>query len=226
MNEGRRSVGAVRDQASLCYAVARPPLHIITLLILPLPWERRAPARQKPPLQRKSMRHSRRSIRLRGYDYSQAGAYFVTVCARNRECLFGDVVDGQMVLDDSGRTVMNIWLNTPELRPNVALDEFVVMPTHIHGIVVISERGRGVLQYAPTGPRSPSQTIGAILRGFKSVTTKQINELRNTPGAKVWQRNYYEHIIRNDEELNRIREYIICNPARWDSDPENPNARI
>jgi len=128
-----------------------------------------------------------------------------------------------MVLDDSGRTVMNVWLNTPELRPNVALDKFVVMPTHIHGIVIISERGRGVLQYAPTGPRSPSQTIGAILRGFKSATTKQINELRNTPGAKVLQRNYYEHIIRNDEELNRAREYIANNPAQWETDRENPN---
>ncbi|MBI4776817.1 MAG: transposase [Deltaproteobacteria bacterium] len=172
------------------------------------------------------MRHNRRSIRLSGYDYSRAGLYFVTICAWNRECLFGHVVNGQMVLDDSGRTVMSQWLNTPVLRPNAALDEFIVMPNRVHGIVVILKRGRGVLQYAPTGPRSPSQTIGAVLRGFKSATTKQINESRNTPGGRVWQRNYYEHIIRNDDELNRIREYIVDNPAQWETDRENPNVVV
>ena len=179
-------------------------------------------------------RHHRRSIRIRGYDYSQAGAYFVTLCTCNRECLLGNVVDGQMVLNDAGRIVVNVWIKTPELRPNVILDTFVVMPNHFHGIMVIIEpggdvlRGRGVLQYAPTNQsgisqlRSPSQTIGAIIRGFKSAATKRINELRHTPGAPVWQRNYYEHIIRDEAVLNRIRQYITENPARWDEDTENP----
>ena len=179
-------------------------------------------------------RPNRRSIRLRGYDYTSAGAYFVTICVQNRECLFGDVVDGQMVLNDYGRIVEGKWGNTPKLRTNVELDEFIVMPNHFHGIVVIAEPGRGVLHYAPANGqpthtntskfRSPTQTIGAIIRGFKSTVTKHINELRNTPGAKIWQRNYYEHIIRHDDEFSRIREYITVNPARWEMDRENLNA--
>ena len=211
--------------------------------------------------------HHRRSIRLQGYDYSQPGAYFLTLCTENRECLFGDVVDGVMVLNEVGQIVEDAWLDTPALRPNVELDAFVVMPNHFHAIAVIVEvgqtpaidgtdagntdagrggwAGRGVLQYAPTPPapgrpipaqaatprafRSPSQTIGAIVRGFKGVTTKQINPLRfggvsqyAPTNAPVWQRNYYEHIIRNERELNRIREYIEQNPARWATDEENP----
>jgi putative transposase len=190
-----------------------------------------------------SPRRSRRSIRLQRYDYTRGGAYFVTICTQNRECLFGNVVNGQMVLNDAGRIVVNVWINTPELRPNVKLDEFVVMPNHFHGIVVIVEPCRGVLhykdiwhggvwQYAPTEGqpdqsntskmRSPSQTLGAIIRGFKSAATKRINESRDTP-VKIWQRNYYEHIIRHDDEFNRIREYISVNPARWETDRENPS---
>jgi len=97
------------------------------------------------------------------------------------------------------------------------------MPNHLHGIIMINS-GRGVLQYAPTESpfRSPSQTIGAIIRGFKSATTKKINKYTNTPGKPVWQRNYYDRIIRDEDELNRIREYIIFNPAKWEGDKENP----
>jgi len=196
------------------------------------------------------MNRCRRSIRLREYDYSRTGAYFVTVCTQNRECLFGKIVDEQMVLNNVGRVVVSCWENTPNMRPNVELDEFILMPNHIHAIVVITKSiGRGVLQYAPTthAPttqhtptiqriptnqqstqltmptlRSPSQTIGAIIRGFKSTVTTCINKYRKTPGIKIWQRNYYERIIRNDDELNRIREYIVNNPAQWESDQENP----
>ena len=171
--------------------------------------------------------HHRRSIRLRGYDYSRAGAYFVTICIQNRECLFGEILDGKMLLNGAGRIVAGEWNHTTALRTNVELDEFVIMPNHIHGVVVIveSRRGvlqcKGVLQYAPTTPsrlQSPSQTIGAIVRGFKSAVTKRINELRETPGAKLWQRNYWEHIVRNESELNRIRAYIQNNPAQWEFD--------
>ncbi|MBI4773636.1 MAG: transposase [Deltaproteobacteria bacterium] len=164
----------------------------------------------------------RRSLRLPGYDYSQAGAYCVTVCGHERALLFGDVLNKQMVLNDSGRMVAECWNDIPIQFSHVELDEFVVMPNHIHGIVLIRGRGRGVLQYAPTGPRSLSQTIGAILRGFKSVATSRVNESGNTPGAKLWQRDYYEHIIRNDEELNRVRESINDNPAEGEFDRENP----
>ncbi|MEW5702245.1 MAG: transposase [Candidatus Zixiibacteriota bacterium] len=164
----------------------------------------------------------RRSVRLREYDYSQSGAYFVTICTQDRRCLFGEIVDGTMRLNDTGRIVEDEWLHTPTLRPQVAPDTFVVMPNHFHAIVFITDR-RGVLQYAPT-PRlaSPSQTIGAIVRGFKGATTKRINAFRGTPGQPVWQRNYYEHVIRNDDDLHATREYVLNNRLAWALDRENP----
>lgn len=178
-------------------------------------------------------KHHRRSVRLKGYDYSNPGAYFVTACAWNRECIFGEIIDGKLKLHELGKVVHREWMRTGDIRQNTELDEFIVMPNHFHGILVInncmnvSRRGvlrRGVLQYAPTnaGLRSPSQTIGAIIRGFKSAVTKSINLLRNTPGIPVWQRNYFEHIIRDEKELFRIRKYIHLNPVQWDIDEENP----
>jgi len=171
------------------------------------------------------VRH-RRSIRLKGHDYSKTGAYFVTVCTQNRECLFGEVIEGQMRLNEIGRIVEDQWRNTTQLRPQIGLDAYIVMPNHFHGIVFIIGNRRGVLQYAPTRDRqsfrSPSQTIGAIIRGFKSATAKEINTSRRTPGLPVWQRNYHEHIIRDENELNRVREYIALNPAGWAEDEENP----
>ncbi|MEP9410249.1 MAG: transposase [Candidatus Brocadia sp.] len=172
--------------------------------------------------------HHRHSIRLRDYDYSQSGAYFVTICSWNRKCLFGEIVNGNMLLNEFGQIVKNEWQHTGIIRLNVELDVFVIMPNHMHGILIIvddNNNRRGVLQYAPTiksSFKSPSKTIGAIIRGFKSSTTKQINQFRNTPGIPVWQRNYYEHIIRNDKELTRTREYIINNPLQWQSDENNP----
>ncbi|HOV61199.1 MAG TPA: transposase [Candidatus Hydrogenedentes bacterium] len=198
--------------------------------------------------------HHRRSIRLQGYDYTQPGAYFITICTANRKCLFGKVVDCQMRLNETGRIVRDEWLQTAALRPGVVLDAFVVMPNHVHGIIVLID-GRGTLQRAPTStPYAPTSTpcaptstpcvptstpcaptverfgnpisdsIPTIVRLFKSVTTKRINILRGTPGMPVWQRNYYEHIIRNNESLNRVRQYIADNPERWAYDRENPDA--
>jgi len=224
--------------------------------------------------------HHRRSIRLKGYDYSQAGAYFITICCKDRQCLFGHVADGQMVLNDAGNIAYNEWMKTPELRPIVELDVFVIMPNHMHGIVVINDVGRGVShtphnndttqnpitdggisgggkgvlhtpynenvdtpQYVSgddivsdvcntphdqnTSPdkrgvcntplRSPSQTIGAIVRGYKSSVTKQINVFRDCR-MMVWQRNYHEHIIRNEKSYQTISDYIINNPAKWNDD--------
>jgi len=170
--------------------------------------------------------HHRRSIRLKEYDYAQAGMYFVTVCAQNRECLFGEVIDEEMRLNGVGQIVEAQWQKTASLRPQIKLDAYVVMPNHFHGIIFILNNRRGVLQYAPTRDRqsfrSPSQTVGAIIRGFKSAAAKEINLSRGTPGLPVWQRNYHEHIIRDENELNRIREYIVLNPARWKDDEENP----
>jgi putative transposase len=211
-------------------------------------------------------KHHRRSIRLRGYDYSSEGAYFVTICTHDRACLFGQVVEGEMVLNEIGKIAEQEWLNTPEKRPNVVLDEFIVMPNHVHGIIIIdnsvgayrntprqddpsprqddpsprqddpsprqddpsprqddpSPRQDGRTSESQAPFRSPSGTLGAIVRGFKSASTKQINIYRNTPGIPVWQRNYYEHIIRNADAHNRIRAYIVNNPRRWPQDEENP----
>jgi REP element-mobilizing transposase RayT len=167
--------------------------------------------------------HHRRSIRLKGYDYSQAGAYFVTICTQNRECLFGDVLNGEMVLNDAGKIVADEWMRTGEIRDEIELDEWVVMPNHFHGIVMIRRGDRPV---APTLPGPRPKSIGSLMSGFKSAVTKRINDIRNSPGAKIWQRNYYEHIICNENELNSIREYIVNNPLKWEFDRENPDVSI
>jgi len=140
--------------------------------------------------------HHRRSIRLREYDYSWAGWYYVTVCAHKIECVFGEVVEDQMQLSRVGKIIEAEWLRTPGIRPGVELDDYVIMPNHLHGIVIIGDTRRGVSQYAPTenttsskALRSPSQNLGAIIRGFKSATTKRINLSHGTPGNPVWQRN-------------------------------------
>lgn len=169
--------------------------------------------------------HHRHSIRLKGFDYSQAGAYFITICTWQRECLFGDIVDGVMTLNEWGQVVLDEWNRTPELRTQVSLDVAVIMPNHFHSIITVDSNTVGAYCNTPppnTSLRSPSQTIGAIVRGFKSTVTKQINIIRQNPGSPVWQRNYYERVIRNDAELDRAREYIINNPLKWELDKENP----
>ncbi|WP_169239716.1 transposase [Candidatus Roseilinea sp. NK_OTU-006] len=166
-------------------------------------------------------KHHRRSIRLKGYDYSQAGAYFVNIVTQARACLFGDVVAGEMRLNDFGQVVHGVWNNLPNHYAGVELDAFVVMPNHVHGIVVIVGAG---FKPAPTTTTAPTQHgLPEIIRGFKTFSARRINELRGTPGVPVWQRNYYEHIIRDDESLNRIREYIANNPSQWAADRENPD---
>jgi putative transposase len=182
-------------------------------------------------------KHHRRSVRLSGYDYSQNGAYFVTVCTNNRKCLFGEIKDGKMYLNDAGKIVCQCWDEIPMHFPHVDRDVFVVMPNHIHGIVVIDGRGKacdgGTINCRGTACRAPtverfaqpiSGSIPTVMRSFKSAVTKRINELKHTPGEGLWQRNYYEHIIRNESEWNRIRQYIVDNPAQWDMDRENPHA--
>jgi putative transposase len=277
-------------------------------------------------------KHHRRSIRLKGYDYTQPGAYFITICTHGRECLFGEIIDGEMHLNEAGQIVVQTWQDLPNHVPNVQLDAFVVMPNHVHGIIIITDHAEGIgaglkparttmgpdsaadsgstagpgsvgagsvgagsvgagsvgagSEPAPTtttapgsaagfGPTTGSGPVGAgptmgsgptaapgsttgsdpvgagsepaptepaptepaptepaptrssyglpeIVRQFKTFSARRINELRGTPGTPVWQRNYYEHIIRNESSLNRIRQYIAENPARWDADQENP----
>ena len=261
-------------------------------------------------------KHHRRSIRLKGYDYTQPGAYFITICTHSRACLFGEIIDGEMHLNEAGQIVVQTWQDLPNHISNVQLDAFVVMPNHVHGIIIITDRagvvgtgsepartmmgsgsavdsdstpgpgsaadsgstagpgsvGAGSVgagsEPAPTtttgpgptagpgsvagsgpttGPGSVAVVVGSgsvgsgsvgagsepaptrssyglpeIVRQFKTFSARRINELRGTPGTPVWQRNYYEHIIRDEFSLSRIRQYIAENPARWDADWEHP----
>ena len=205
--------------------------------------------------------HHRGSIRLKGYDYSQAGLYFITICTQNRECILGKIIDdcrGTMhrALNEYGRIAEREWIKTSEMRHSVHLDVFVIMPNHIHGIIQINKiddcRGtmrrarmptmyraptptmrcarmptmhptmrKGTMHRAPTAEqfgKPTSNTIPTIIRGYKSSVTKQINILRNKPGVPVWQRNYYEHIIRDEKSYYKILEYIKTNPLKWHDD--------
>ena len=176
-------------------------------------------------IHRRRPEHRHQLRRLRGYDYSRAGAYFITACTHGRANLFGKIVRHEMRLNIYGRMVQEVWNGLPGHYPHVALDAFVIMPNHIHGIVILSV-GAG-LKPAPTPkPAStPRHGLPEIVRAFKTFSAQQINRLRHTPGIPVWQRNYYEHIIRNNAALNRIRQYVKANPAHWEKDRENPTRK-
>lgn len=188
-------------------------------------------------------RHHRRSIRLQGYDYSLPGAYFVTLVTRGRELLFGKIAAGEMIPSQFGRLVERAWLDLPRHYPQVTLDVFCLMPNHMHGIIVlVDSMGRGGSARAGQGYREhwidagdeaimrevtrPLENeltrhgIPEIVRALKSYSSRRINHARNTPGKSVWQRNYYEHIVRNERELEAIRAYILGNPLNWEDDPE------
>lgn len=193
----------------------------------------------------------RRSIRLQGYDYSRAGAYFITICAQNRKCLFGKFVNGKMGLNNAGMMVQAVWDEIPAHYPGIDIDAFIVMPNHIHGIVVIvrtatrdhPDDGNGQNNGQAQGPapttapdvrhddgkkRTAGLSLPDVVHRFKTMTTKQYAhgvKQNHWPrfSGKLWQRNYYERIILDENELNRIRQYIMDNPARWDIDRENPD---
>ena len=163
----------------------------------------------------------RHSLRIKDYDYTQSGAYFITVCTYNRECILGSINHSEVILTNYGQFVREEWLRTTSFRNGVTLDIFIVMPNHFHGIIIIDDLG--TRHRAPTTEqfgKPTSNSIPAIIRGFKSAVTNQINSHRHTSGFPVWQRNYYEHVIRNDNELNAIREYIQYNPENWEKDEE------
>jgi len=172
--------------------------------------------------------HQRRSIRLKNYDYTQPGAYFVTIVTYQRECLFGEVIEGEIVLNAFGKASRDEWFRTAVLRTNVRVfpDEMIAMPNHIHGIIWIidSDQGRGAASLRPYyTPHVVPDSLGAIVRAFKSAVTYRINGMRDTRKAKVWQRNYYEHIIRNEGELINIWNYIDTNPLNWQEDQLYPS---
>jgi putative transposase len=223
--------------------------------------------------------HHRRSIRLKAFDYTSAGAYFITICTQDRACLFGDVADGQVRLNAAGRMVGAVWSELPGHYPGVEVDAFIVVPTHVHGIIVLVGAGpracpddagpracpdqadarrqtgqpQGVAPTIAPGPRAcpnqvaspnaigdrpprpgqprgvaPTMSLADVVHRFKTLTTK-----RYTAGVhqsqwpafagRLWQRNYFEHIVRDAADLDRIRQYIEDNPARWAEDPDNPN---
>lgn len=172
--------------------------------------------------------HHRKSIRLQGYDYSQAGLYFITVCTHNRVPLFGEIVDGEMQFNELGIVVDEEWRKTEYIRSHIVLHEFVIMPNHVHGIIQLvgahcmRPNGTHPHEYADSdgqpGRVQRAPTLGDVVRGFKSSVTKRLNALSGTSGQRFWQRNYYEHIIRDEDAYLKIAEYIQTNPRCWDTD--------
>ena len=185
--------------------------------------------------------HHRKSIRLKGYDYSQAGLYFITICCQDRECRFGKIENDKMILNNWGKIADECWLEIPKHFPNVILHEYIVMPNHVHGIIelVNDDNVVGVENFHPLQHHNESQrnefqkmiprSIGSIVKGFKIGVTKwfRINEdvslgdgnfQPQQSQRKLWQRNYYEHIIRNEQSYQTISDYIINNPVKWKGD--------
>lgn len=165
-----------------------------------------------------SANRRRISLRLRDYNYSQPGAYFITLCIQDRKCLLGNIVGNAMHLNESGHVISEAWQWLPQQYPYVSLDSFVVMPNHVHGVLVIGNP-EGGSRTAPTKVKP----LGGLIAAFKTISAKSVNAQRGMPGAELWQRNYYEHVIRNETDLQRIREYIQNNPAQWALDEENPD---
>jgi len=162
----------------------------------------------------------RRSIRLRNYDYSAVGGYFVTICTYQWECLFGEVMAGEMRVNNAGDCVKTVWDSLPIRYPGIEMDTFIVMPNHIHGIILINHPV-GAIHELPLQKRR-NMLLPMVIGYLKMNSAKRINQYRNNPGAPVWQRNYYERVIRNDRELHNIRQYIADNPLRWADDENHP----
>jgi REP element-mobilizing transposase RayT len=210
-------------------------------------WKIIMPGQPSPP--------RRRHARLKEYDYRQTGAYFVTICSYQRACIFGKIISGNMHINDFGQIVLSCWQQIPIHFSNTVMDAFVVMPNHIHGIILITNYPAGPCQASleeqiinpdpvgarhasplqrqqpinPVGPRQASPawrhpSLGHLVGAFKSASTRQIRNCVGLADFAVWQRNYYEHIIRNDKSLTRIREYIFNNPLSWHLDRENQEA--
>ena len=190
--------------------------------------------------------HHRRSIHLKGYDYNRPGAYFVTMVTYQREDLFGEIVNCETRLNWTGKLVKREWERLPHRFPHIQLDEFIVMPNHIHGLILIIDPGRGtaannedkdikITHRAPAANHAPANRLPAnqeqfgkpvpgsiptIIRSFKSAVSLRVNRSRFSLSAPVWQRNYFERVVRDQSELDRIRAYILQNPTQWADDRE------
>ena len=182
--------------------------------------------------------HRRHSLRLKGYDYTHVGAYFVTIVTQGRSCLFGEIVGKEMQLNEAGDMACGIWKALPQRFPSIEIDLFVVMPNHLHGIIVINQPKRAITRVVPTetrdgetaAPIKDQFALGEIIGAYKSLTT--VEYVRGVKTMKwlafdrrLWQRNYYEHIVRHDESFRDLQQYILDNPAQWAFDKENPLAK-
>ncbi len=172
-------------------------------------------------------KHHRRSIRLKNYDYSQSGAYFITICTQNRKCLLGNIVRDEMMANELGKMAEFTWYDLPNHNKDIMLDAFVVMPNHVHGIIFITDTvGAGSKPALPVHSKPAQEAVpkghglSEIIRQLKTFSAKRINQHRQTPNNPIWQRNYYEHIIRDEFELQKTREYIINNPLNWRTDED------
>ncbi|MDD5088043.1 MAG: transposase [bacterium] len=180
---------------------------------------------------------SYKTVRLPHFDYNETGAYFLTTVTANRECLFGRIEDGAMIANAFGQIVIEEWLRSATIRSEIRLDMFTLMPNHFHGIVFITDDLKAHIHAAPrqdfgeahihaalrsSRKRTP-RSISTLMGGFKGAVTARINTLRNTPAAPVWQPKFHDHVIRDEHDLNDIREYIQNNPLKWDLDRENPD---
>jgi putative transposase len=182
----------------------------------------------------------RKSIRLQGYDYSQEGVYFVTLVTKHREPLFGEIINGEMSLNEFGEIVKFTWHDLLNHNPNIDLDEFIIMPNHVHGIINIVGAGSqpapgsqlpriiggglepGVENRVGLEPTPTKISLMEIMRQFKTFSARRINTLRLTTGTSVWQRSFYDHVIDTGEEYENFADYIFTNPQNWLKDKERP----
>lgn len=169
-------------------------------------------------MKHKSNFPQRRAMRLQGYDYSQPGAYFVTICAQHRQCIFGEIIDGEMQLNELSKIVVEWWNRIPQHFLSVEMVDYVIMPNHLHGVIAWD------ISVGTESPRpKDAPTLGKVVGYFKYQSTKYINQHYETPGKAIWQRNYHGHIIRDDTDLHRLRQYIQNNPKKWELDQLHPN---
>ena len=185
-------------------------------------------------------KHKRRSTRLKGYDYSQPGVYFLTICTQLHRCLFGEIVGGKMQPNLCGSIVSDEWLRSFEIRDELDLDEWILVPNHIHGLVIINDTHvAGSAREMATGkveirsgrqrrqnsrsvmPGRKPRSISSFVAQFKSTSARRIHKVLGISAKSVWQRNYYDHIIRNEKDLDTKRQYIAENPLRWEAEREN-----
>lgn len=219
-------------------------------MLRPYPWRHLSIVEGHRTMRDNGTFHHRRSIRLKGHDYTRPGAYSFDIVTHRRICMFGHVRNARVVLTRYGEIVQRVWTELPRHFDNIALDAFVVMPNHVHGVVMITGAARAALGIGesasdgdagghkgealpPSGNASPLRDVPPVARGtvpgslpaivqtLKSLSTRRINQARGTPGGMVWQRNYYEHIIRDERELAARRRYIEENPRRWEEDPHH-----